>query len=467
MLAAALLVAAGVLAALAYWQLTSIVAELHAGPKQSIVDAAKPELGISPRHSVLGGRAGRPAKDETILLVGTDRRYGEVDRGRTDTVILARLAPSEHRIALLSIPRDLLVQIPGHGEDRVNAAYEAGGESLLIRTVRENFGVRIDHFVEVDFRGFDQMVRALGGVYVPVDQRYFNQNVGTSDTDYSSIDLRPGYQRLDGQQALAFVRFRHTDSDLYRAARQQLFLREAMRQALAEKFDVFRMRTLLRAFAKATVSDLSSLGQIWGIVQAVEGTPSSRVVRLAVPAQDVVFGGGDYLQSTTAERSAIIQRWYGRSGARKGRPATGRHSVRPSPAQLVSDGRQGRALLGRFHALALCAPTALPPGYAWPSGAARKYSLGGHPAVAAYATAGSGRSVLWTMTTWQDPPILSSPSGTTRTRGLTVELWREGGHLRQVAWEVGRTRAWITNTLRDELTNAQMLALAGSCKPLR
>ncbi|HYY33980.1 MAG TPA: LCP family protein [Gaiellaceae bacterium] len=461
--AAGLLIAVGILAGLSYWQVASIIGELHAGAKQSIVDEAKKELGVEPRRSLVGDASIAPAGDETILLLGSDRRYGERDRGRADTIILARVAASEHRIAVLSIPRDLLVDIPGHGQDRINAAYELGGERLLIRTVREAFGVRIDHFVEVNFRGFDQVVNALGGVYLPIDQRYFNRNVGTPETDYSNIDLRPGYQKLNGSQALAFVRFRHTDSDFYRAARQQLFLREAMRQALADKFDLLRIRGLLRAFARATVSDLESVGQVWRLIRAVEET--KHVVRFTVAAQDVVLGGGDYLEATTAERRSVVRRWYGEAGTTTPRgPA--RHPP-PPRATLVPDGGEGRALLAGFHGLQLCAPMALPPGYFWPSDAAREYRLAGHPAVAAYATAGSGRSVLWMMTGWDDPPILSSPSGTARVRGRTIELWHEDGRLRQVAWQLGKTRVWITNTLRDELTSSEMLALAATCRPLR
>jgi LCP family protein required for cell wall assembly len=462
--AAALLIAVGILAGLSYWQLTSIIGELHAGPKQSIVDAAKRELGVNPRRSLLGDAALAPAGDETILLLGSDRRYGERDRGRADTIILARISGSQHRIALLSLPRDLLVEIPRYGEDRINAAYELGGERLLISTVRENVGVRIDHFVEVNFRGFDQIVNALGGVYVPVDQRYFNKNIGTLETDYSNIDLWPGYQRLDGSQALAFVRFRHTDSDFYRAARQQLFLREAMRQALAEKFDLPRVRRLLRAFARATVSDLDSFGQVWSLVRAIEET--NHVVRLTVPAQDVAVGGGDYLESTTAERRAVVRRWFGESRAPAARRRPGRQSP-PPRATLIPDGGEGRALFGRYHGVSLCVPTALPAGYWWPMDAAHKYRLAGHPAVAAYATAGSGRSVLWMMTTWNDPPILSSPTGSARVHGRSVEFWRDSGRVRQVAWRLGKSWIWITNTLRDELTGSEMFALAGTCRALR
>jgi hypothetical protein len=113
----------------------------------------------------------------------------------------------------------------------------------------------------------------------------------------------------------------------------------------------------------------------------------------------------------------------------------------------------------------VCVPTKLPPGYRWPpQDAARRYVLDGHPAIAAYATAGSGTSVLWMETTWQDPPILASPTATFRRAGRSYDVYTEsGGKVRQIAWRVGATRVWITNTLRDDLTRQQMLALARSC----
>ena len=106
--------------------------------------------------------------------------------------------------------------------------------------MRDTFGIEIDHFVEVDFRGFRQLVEGPGRALAAVDQRYFNQNVGTFATNYADIDLQPGYQKLTGPQALAFARYRHDDSDVYRAARQQLVLREALRQGSRDQLDLFR-----------------------------------------------------------------------------------------------------------------------------------------------------------------------------------------------------------------------------------
>ena len=235
----------------AYWQATSILGELHAGAKAPLVAAAKTELGSKPavplstRLSSEGIKQNSTpptaAKAQTILLVGTDARWGETG-GRSDTMMLMRILPAQHTISLLSIPRDLRVPIPGYGDQKVNAAYAYGGSKLLIATLRDYLGVSIDHFIEINFRGFSQVVNTLGGVYVSVDQRYYNRNVHTAATDFADIDIQPGYQRLNATDALAYVRFRHMDSDFTRAARQQLFLRETERQVIAAKFDFPKMQ---------------------------------------------------------------------------------------------------------------------------------------------------------------------------------------------------------------------------------
>src|ERR1044071_5025541 len=140
-----------------------IVGQLHAGPKAAVVRAVRPELHRPARHPLVVVRP--EPKAQTVLLIGSDRRWTGVDGARSDTIMLARIEPSRHRIALLSIPRDLYVSIPGHGHDRINMAFHYGGERLLTQVVRETFGVTIDHFVEVDFRGFKNVVDKLGGVY--------------------------------------------------------------------------------------------------------------------------------------------------------------------------------------------------------------------------------------------------------------------------------------------------------------
>jgi LCP family protein required for cell wall assembly len=468
----ALLVALGTVVVLiaaalgiAYWQASSIVAQFHAGPKAAVVKAVEPELHRPPPHPLV--QLPKEAAAQTILLIGSDRRWTGGSGARSDTIMLARIEPARHRIALLSIPRDLYVEIPGHGHDRINMAYHDGGERLLTRVVRDTFAVEIDHFVEVDFHGFKDLVSELGGVYAPVDQRYYNRNIGTAATNYADIDLQPGYQKLDGRQALAFARYRHDDNDFIRAARQQVLLSIVAHDVLSGSWNPFRVRRLALAVAKATTSDISSLGEIYSLARAVHDTPTSRIGRFTVHATDLFLDGADYLAADHTQLRATIRAWLGMDTAANSRRT--RHAVRrytvARRAELAGDGGRSAVLLASArNGIRTCRPTALPPGFSWPSeDAVHSYTLAGHPATALYATAGSGDSILWMYTTWQSPPILAHPNGTLTRGGRTYTLYTTHGRVRQIAWRLGATEVWITNTLQNTLTTAQMLALARTC----
>src|SRR5207244_3379491 len=170
-----------------------------------------------------------PGQPTNALVIGTDKRRGpEADvTGRSDTLMLVRADPATDSLSLLSFPRDLIVPVkcPGHPDsrDRINAAFSECGSQGSVDTVRALTGLPINYFVTVNFHGFLQLVDRLGGVWVDVDHRYFNNNTGPGG--YSAINLWPGYQRLKGYDALAYVRYRHFDSDLFRVERQQLFLK--------------------------------------------------------------------------------------------------------------------------------------------------------------------------------------------------------------------------------------------------
>src|SRR3954471_5409903 len=168
---------------------------------------------------------------KTILLIGSDHRATAAKHdARSDTMMLVRLSPRAKAVTVLSVPRDLQVTIPGNGTAKLNAAYAYGGAPLTVKTLHQVLGVDIDHVIDVDFAGFRALVNRLGCVYTDVDRHYFNRNVGTAATNYASIDIPAGYQRLCGGDALDYVRYRHGDNDLVRAARQHDFLRQARRQ---------------------------------------------------------------------------------------------------------------------------------------------------------------------------------------------------------------------------------------------
>jgi LCP family protein required for cell wall assembly len=182
-----------------------------------------------------------PDRPAIAIVVGQDfRRWAKEEErgGRADTVMLMRADPNVETLSMLSFPRDLLVNI--HCPDRtpfqgpINSAYALCGLPGTVETVKQLTGLPVHYLVTVDYRGFIQTVDKLGGVWMDIDRRYFNDNSRGGPT-FPPIDLLPGYQKLSGRQALSFVRYRHTDSDLYRIERQRLFMR-ALKERLSSSF---------------------------------------------------------------------------------------------------------------------------------------------------------------------------------------------------------------------------------------
>jgi LCP family protein required for cell wall assembly len=200
--------------------------------------------------------AGQPA---TALVIGYDHRYadGKNAPSRSDTIMLIRADPRANTISLLSFPRDLWVPIhcPGKTvfDSKINSAYAYCGPSGTVATIKALTGLDINYLITVNFRGFMQIVDHLGGVYLDVDRRYLNTHSGP--TGYATIDLQPGYQLLSGSNALDFVRFRHTDSDLYRVARQQEFvkaMKDRIGSSISLRFLALKMPQLVRAITDNT-----------------------------------------------------------------------------------------------------------------------------------------------------------------------------------------------------------------------
>jgi LCP family protein required for cell wall assembly len=198
-----------------------------------------------------------PSQPATALVIGYDTRKG-VDaaagqESRSDTVMLLRADPQQDTLSILSFPRDL--DVPIYCEDpnvaivtdRINSAWSRCGPQGTLNTVQKLTGVPINYLITVDFHGFKLLVNKLGGVYMLVDHRYLNTQSGPYG--YATINLKPGYQKLDGQEALDFVRFRHTDSDVYRLARQQLFL-EALKDRVASGLSITDIPSVLGALKK-------------------------------------------------------------------------------------------------------------------------------------------------------------------------------------------------------------------------
>ena len=200
-----------------------------------------------------------PATQPAVALVlGYDKRYGEKgQRGHSDTLMLMRVDPRTKALSLLSLPRDLWVNIDGLGTRKINDAYAYGGAPLAIKTVSQLLGVKINYYVPVNFHLFRKTVDTFHGVYIDVDRRYLHVNNGYGD--YSEINLQPGYQKLSGLQALQYVRYRHLDSDFIRTARQQAFVREFKR-----RLDVWSAGTNLFGLLDSLPNDLKVRGSAKG-----------------------------------------------------------------------------------------------------------------------------------------------------------------------------------------------------------
>lgn len=180
-----------------------------------------------------------PGQPAVALVIGYDHRLadGKGAPSRSDTMMLVRADPETDSISLLSFPRDMQVEIrcPGRQPfvDKIAHAYVNCGPQGSLQTVKALTNLDINYLIAVNFRGFVQIVDRLGGAWIDVDRRYFNDRSGPFG--YATIDLRPGYQQLTGRQTLDYVRYRHTDSDLYRVARQQQFVK-AFKNQIGQSF---------------------------------------------------------------------------------------------------------------------------------------------------------------------------------------------------------------------------------------
>ncbi len=170
-----------------------------------------------------------PEEPVTIMVLGRDTRDAETDSGRADIIMLFHLDPEKEACSLLSIPRDCWVEIPGYGEDKINAAYAYGGEELMIKTINSFLGAEINHYVTLDFDGFVELIDAVGGVDITIERPIVDPKSGAN--------FSAGNHHLTGEQALSYTRSRSTElGDIGRIQRQQQLFKELVRQKLNTKY---------------------------------------------------------------------------------------------------------------------------------------------------------------------------------------------------------------------------------------
>ena len=389
-----------------------------------------------------------PGKAQTILILGSDHRpkvNGEGASGaRSDTIMLVRLNPDKEATAIMSLPRDLKVRIPGHGVDKINAAYEYGGPGLTLRTVKELTGLPVNHVVNVTFKGFWRAVNAIGCVYTDVDRDYFNDSA-----EFTYINIDPGYQRLCARQALQYVRFRHFDTDIVRSARQQDFLRQ-MKQQVTYTDLISKRDRLVKIFGRNTATDatLRSRSEVL------------RLVKLAVfsagqPIQEIHFEGQigeSFVEASDAQVKKLVQRFLDvqESPGPRGEAPDERPARKPKRRQRRADSSIGvydatgvgedqglqAVQAGAGGSLPVLYPTLLVNSSQF-SQPPRVYKLMGtdgkrHGAyrMVMNRTNANGEYYGLQGTTWKDPPILDSPTEKRTVGGRQYELHFAGDRLR-------------------------------------
>ncbi|MEU8516595.1 LCP family protein [Kitasatospora sp. NPDC048722] len=262
---------------------------------------------------------------ENILLIGSDDRSGtngayggEAGTQRSDTTILLHLAADRKHATAVSVPRDVMVTVPACEKPdgtrskpalmQFNWAFELGGPACSIRTVEQLSGIRIDHYVILDFSGFKSMVDAVGGVEVCVPQAIHDKD--------ARLDLPPGRQTLQGEQALGYVRARESigdGSDTQRMGRQQQFLASLIRKVQSQGvlLNPAKLWPVLDAATSSIKADggLSSLGALYDLTQDLRGVPSANVVFLTAPRRPYHFDSDrdEFVQPQTGQLFAALR----------------------------------------------------------------------------------------------------------------------------------------------------------------
>lgn len=198
----------------------------------------------------------KPMEPFNVLILGADYRPGDTNY-RSDTMMVAHVDPKKMRVWLLSIPRDTRVEIPGHGAEKINAAHFLGGPESAIKAVESLTDLKINHYLEMNFRGFKRTVDALGGIWVDVPVTIDDKQADASPGKVAS-HIDAGYQLLDGNHALTFVRARHqfVDQDFSRMKNQQLFFR-ALADQMAKSSSVARLPGVVASVAPYIRTDLT------------------------------------------------------------------------------------------------------------------------------------------------------------------------------------------------------------------
>lgn len=439
-----------------------------------------------------------PGKPQTLLLVGDDARIGEESGQRSDTMILVRLDPDAKVTSMMSLPRDLIVA--GGSSARLNASFAKGPAGLIdqLKRILSTPGqpFEIHHYASIRFSAFAAAVNAFGCFYVDIDRRYFNDNnppVGSREP-YASIDAKAGYQRMCGEDSLDYVRFRHLDNDVVREARQQHYLSEARAQVATSKL-VTDGTTLAKTVLGFVDTDIRTRRGLLGVVKLglnVVGNPTKRI---QLEVEDTKEGA---LQTTPAALATAARRFLNPGSTPKvkasqnddepTRTSTGRKRRAKAPKvprTLTSGGAEAKAAVAasgisrNFTAAPIYVPTLVQKGAVYRDEDSRGYDIAspggrafpwqGYRLVVEVDRARGGIGQFYGVqgTSWKAPPVLDLTTDEVRLAGRTFRIEYDGTRIRRLVWKTPNGTYWITNSLKNSLSNSEIRAIARSLTPYR
>jgi LCP family protein required for cell wall assembly len=434
---------------------------------------------------------------QTLLLIGNDERAAPKDNPggavlpHSNEMLLVRIDPSKPTISMLSIPRELQVTFTApNGEvitNRVNSAYTygyedgggtSGGVKLMLETIKNLFGITVNHVFVTNFKKFRRAVDEMGCVYMTVDKRYYHVNEPGGE-QYFEINLQPGYQRLCGKQALEFVANRHESTSLIRDARDQRFLLEVKAEYGATLFE--NREEFEHILGRSMETDLHGEE---GVLQLLEllvesaGKPVRQVpfhvtllpaVDTATP-EELSEAARSFLNGTAAISKQKLDKAVHSSRARP----HAHHGGAPTISLVPTSGEA----LAQARSQAPNLPFALE----YPRGrdayadaeadTLRLYDVRDrqghlHPMYAIVIDRGGlGEYYDVQGTDWTDPPLLNDPSQTVHIGSRTYSLYYAGEEIRTISWREGNAEYWIQNTLTNSVQPLEMLAMAEQTLPV-
>ncbi|GEM_PF-252666 len=294
----ALCVVVAVLAALgsSYWWFSAQVGTAN----ERVEPETEEALATPPPTTLVKPPVDESQEAEDILILGSDTRGESVaEEGRSDVIMLLHVDRALRFASLLSIPRDLYVDIPGVGKDKINAAYAHGRAALSIKTIKQVFGVDVTKYLEIGFAGFEQTVDALGGVYVDVDRNY--------SPDQTNVAIDAGYRRLSGKEAVGFARFRKDQNyDFGRMARQQRVLAGLREQAMTWNLP-FKLPGVVKSALGSTATNLTT-NEILSLAYWLVRLEGSRLTQIVLTGPTAMIEGKSVvLADENALKDAVLK----------------------------------------------------------------------------------------------------------------------------------------------------------------